>query len=196
MRFRKAIFLVIVLVIFTLLQGCSRGNSNAADSLSRNDQTPQNNPRWGGPGRRPDLLGQVKTVQGDKITVLKVEDTFQKLPEEERQEQGRQMQSLTSEERAKLRAERFKVSNETVEVTVPSGTPVLAPGSPGEKAAEVDISKIKQGDMLEIWLKQESSTDGKTTAGYIRIMPEGKPPQNNGGGPAEKGRPAAASQAT
>jgi len=193
MRFRKAIFLVIVLVIFTLLQGCGRGNNNDAGNLPRSEQAPQNAPQWGGPGRRPDLLGQVKTVQGDKLTVLKVEDTFQNLSEEERQAQGRQMQSLTPEERVKLRAERFKVSNETVEVTVPSGTPVLAPGSPGEKAAEVDISKIKQGDMLEIWLKQESSTDGKTTAEYIRIMPEGKPPQNNGDGPAEKGRPAPAS---
>ncbi|RKO65577.1 hypothetical protein [Desulfofundulus salinus] len=174
MRPGKTILLLISLLFFSLLQGCSSGNTDAGDTPSGSaDQPVQNVTRWGGPARQPDLWGQVKTIRGNKLTVYKVENNAQNLSEEERKAQRGQMQSLSPEERAKARAERIKVSNETVDVIIPVGVPVIATGNFGAEATEVDISQIKQGDIIKLWLESKPSGDEEAMAEFVQIIQGG-----------------------
>jgi len=170
MRIGKVIIIFVGLLAFALLQGCGSGNSAAGDTQSGSaDQPVQNMARWGGPERSADLWGQVKTIRGNKLTVFKVENNSLEQSQEEREALRDQMQSLSPEERAKQREERFKVSDETTELIIPVGTPVVATGNSGGEDSEVDISQIKQGDILKLSLEGEPSSDGEAVAEFVQI---------------------------
>ncbi|WP_092482097.1 hypothetical protein [Desulfoscipio geothermicus] len=169
MRLKKVIFLLISLLVFVLLQGCNSGSNDTANAPAQSSgQSSQNVTRWGGPERPADLWGQVKTIRGNKLTVFKVENNIAQT-EEEREALRGQMQSLSPEERAQARAERIKVSDETVDIIIPVGVPVIATGNFGGEAAEVDISQIKQGDIVKFWLEEEPSGEGESMAEFVQI---------------------------
>ena len=170
MRVGNATMIFVGLLVFALLQGCGSGNGDAGNTRSGSSGLPaQSAALWGGPDRQADLWGQVKTIRGNKLTVYKVENNTQNLSEEERQAQREQMQMLSPEERAKAQAERIKVTDETVDLIIPVGTPVVATSNLGADAEEVDISQIKPGNILKLWLEAEPSGDGETAAEFVQI---------------------------
>ena len=171
---RKIFLLLTCAVLFLLAAGCSSGSVGNGDSGANTGGEGQSNNavRFGGPERGPDLIGKVKTIVGNKLTVYKVEGDFE-LTEEERQQQRSRMQGLSPEERAKERAERFKVSEETADILIPVGVPIIATGNLGGDVAEVDMSDIKKNDFLRLWFEEPGGSGGEMRAEFVQIFQGG-----------------------
>lgn len=163
--------LLICAVLFLFVTGCSSGSGGGANSTGGGGQT-NNASRFGGPERSPDLIGKVKTIVGNKLTVYKVQGDFT-LTEEERAERRARMQSLSPEERARERAERYKVSEETIDVLIPVGVPIISTSNLGEEVTEVDISAIKKNNFLRLWFEEPGSFGGEMRAEFVHIIKNG-----------------------
>ena len=125
----------------------------------------------GSPDRIYDLMGKVKTIRGNRLTVFKVNSAIANLTKEERAKFQAEMQALSPEERAKRRAELIKVTDETVSLVIPVGTSIIKNQKYGEEVetSQLEIGDIKEGDHLKLWLEKQL-TQGDSPVEYVEVV--------------------------
>lgn len=160
MLFRKLLVLAMIIGSIIIYAGCSSGSSNTASSSSASSESSAPQATAGGnpvdpakPDRPADLQGKVKQIRGNQISILKAQITGPELTEEEKAKRREQMQQLSPEERAKAREERTKITDETMDLTIPVGIPIVSTQNVGGKieTETLNLADIKQGDFIKFW---------------------------------------------
>ena len=176
MQYNKRIIISIVLAFSLMFVGCNSNNgvTSTENSGSINTAGQGVSSQLGAPDRMPDLTAKINTIRGNKLTVYKMIGGNQDLSEAERAAQRSYMQSLTLEEREKIRAEQNQVSNEMFEIIVPVGTPIMSVQNIAGKAIieELNIADLKEGSMVRFWIEggSEQLTAVKGEALYVEFV--------------------------
>ncbi|MBA1335095.1 MAG: hypothetical protein HPY66_0717 [Firmicutes bacterium] len=163
----------IVIAIF-LLSACDSGagvNSELQNQgPSRNDVS-----LFGGPDRNPDVFGKVKSILGNELVVYKLDSNREELADAEKEKLRNEMQNLSPEEKAKRREERNKTAGETLELIIPVGTPIISLSNLSGKTevTELQISDIKEGQTLRIWL-EEAAPGTTPSSEFIHVQQFGQ----------------------
>ncbi len=164
---RLLAYAMIIGAIFAFV-GCSSGsNGSSSSSPSAADSGQQVSSKSSSensgelPNRPADLQGKVKQIRGNQLTVYRAEITAPELTEEEKAKRRETMQQLSPEERAKAREERFKVTDEAIELTIPVGIPIVSTQNVGGKLTteNLNLADIKQGDFIKFWFAGGGSTE-------------------------------------
>ena len=169
--------LLLSLFIFLVSAGCASkqdttGNTGSKDTGSSSLPTYSSSAvKPGSPDRIYDLMGKVKTIRGNRLTVFKVNSAIASLTEEERAKFQAEMQALSPEERAKRRAELIKVTDETVSLVIPVGTSIIKNKKYGKEVetSQLDIGDIKEGDHLKLWLEKQLP-QGDSPVEYVEVV--------------------------
>lgn len=158
---KKSLVYLAVLSFMFVVVGCTSNNDTSSTSEPPTSQVSAGDTTTERPDWAPDLEGKVKQVRGNEITVLKVIRTAPELTEEEKAKRREQMQSLSPEERAKIQAEMFKITDETLDLTIPVGVPVVSNQNVGGKieTENVSLADIRQSNMLKFWFAEGSSDE-------------------------------------
>lgn len=168
----KLFLLLFTAVLF--LAGCSSGGGggNPQNTGAALGSQPYNSAsQWGGPDRLSDLTGKVKTVRGNKLSVFKVLSSNENMSDSERAKYQSEMQSLSPEERARRREEMNKVTDETFDILIPVGTPIVKGNLVDGKvqATKLEVGDIKEGDQLKLWLEKQPSA-GDLSVEFVQVQ--------------------------
>jgi PBP1b-binding outer membrane lipoprotein LpoB len=140
--------------------GCSSGSSNptsssseSSDSISAQATTGGNPANPAKPDRPADLQGKVKQIRGNQVSIFKAEATGPELTEEEKAKRREQIQQLSPEEKAKAREERSKITDETIDITIPVGIPIVSNQNVGGQVETetLNLADIQQGNFIKFW---------------------------------------------
>lgn len=185
--FLKKLLVLMVLLLLLVSAGCAsdtgqEGNNVNEPSISDENTSdavvqaphPQSSP--------PDLIGEVKTIQGNKVTVYKANlnedikppEAGGRQKEQMSKEQRQEMQDKSPEERSQRMAERFQVTEETYDLIIPVGTSILKKQRPGSEATSksdemLEIGDINEGDLLMFWL-EELLPEGESSVESVQII--------------------------
>lgn len=143
---------VIVLVSFSFA-GCTSQNSDDNTELSAVTQEETL------PTRPSEISGLVRSIEGNEIIIAnEIKDPALALTEEEKEAQRADRQSLSQEERQASRQEIAEtLETESVTLSIPVGVPVMkSSGNADNTFVLADISEIKAGAYLSIWMNNDS----------------------------------------
>jgi len=133
------------------------------------------NAELGLPQNQPDLVGKVKDIVGNEVTVYKAE--MEPNPNQSRLEEGKSPPENTDNRVPKDRG--LTVGDEIETFIIPVGTPIISlqRGTDGMEAVEVEITEIKSDNILRVWKNEDEVT-------FVQLM------NNNraGNGAANEGR--------
>lgn len=172
---RKLLVTGLILSLVLVLGACSEPSANASVESS-GAETAVSVPE--APERTAEIYGKVEKIIGNEVTVSVAEPLVptEELTEAEKAEKQAAMQSLSIEERQKLKAEQTKYTGEKKTIIIPVGTPITAGGASGggeTQAAvaltEVALTEIHEGTMLRIWLA-EGGDGTELIAEYTRVL--------------------------
>lgn len=179
MRKKLPVLIAVFLLIFAA--GCASksstddtGTKNPAATAQSDGTTQQTAP----PDGTPDVMGKVKTISGNKVTVYKVTAPNNNQPpgngtkpQGEGKKPPGQSGDLSPEERAQKRADMFQVTDETIDLTIPDDTPFVQDQGFGEnkEIKKIDIGSIQNGDLLRIWYG-DKLPDGGQSVKYIQVL--------------------------
>lgn len=181
----KLLVLAIVSMLLFVITGCgsktvSTGNNEQKDAKSATNsidntqkQTPPNN---------PDLVGKVKTIEGNKITVYKVNMTNNNMPPEntpngntppdqsakspgQEGNQGQQTPPKSMEEMFQVTDETYNlVINEDAQITRGFGR-----GTGNDATTQLNLGDIKTGDILGLTFGEKLSS-GEQSVKSVQLM--------------------------
>lgn len=168
---KKSVVYIMMLILLLSAIGCS-SKTNTGSAESPAPQVSEGNSEGERPDRVPDLEGKVKQIRGNEVTVFKVVRTRPEPTEEERAKRRQQMMNLSPEERAKIQAEMFKVTDETIDLTIPVGVPIVSNQTGGGKVVtqSVSLADIKQGNIMRFWFTEGTSDE----INYVQVMRPGQ----------------------
>lgn len=154
---KKSLVYIMMFILLLTAVGCS-SKPKTGPTETPNPQVIEGNKVDERPEGTPDLEGKVKQIRGNEITLLKVIRTRAELTEEEKAKRRQQMMNLSPEERAKLQAEMFKVTDESIDVIIPVGVPIVSNQNAGGKLVteSVSLSEIRQGNIVRFWFAEGS----------------------------------------
>lgn len=164
--FKKLLVFAMVIGSIFIYAGCSSGSSNttsgsSSDSISAEAAASGSQINPAKPDQPADLQGKVKQIRGNQISIFKAQVTGPELTEEEKAKRREQMQQLTPEERAAARDERTKITDETVDLTIPVGIPIISTQNVGGQIQTdtLNLADIKQGDFIKFWFANGNSDE-------------------------------------
>lgn len=176
---RKVIVTGLILSVVLVLGACSEPSANSSVEGST-AETAVGVPE--APERTAEIYGKVEKIIGNEVTVSVAEPLVptEELTEAEKAEKQAAMQSLSIEERQKLKDEQIKYTGEKKTIIIPVGTPITAGGSGsgvnsgGETQAvpvltEVALTEIHEESMIKIWLA-EGGDGTELIAEYTRLL--------------------------
>lgn len=175
---KKMIWIGAVMALALALNACS-SDQTAAVQPSATSNVPA------APERTAEIYGKVTKLIGNEVTVALVEVSTPsaELTEAEKAAKQAAMQSLSTEERQKLKNEQLKLTGEKVTVILPVGTPIVAGGGGGSGSGsgsggqtqessvmtEVNLAELVEGTLLRIWLA-EGGEGTEAVAEYTRVL--------------------------
>lgn len=168
---KKSLVYMMMLILLLSAVGCSSKTNNGSTEAPTT-QVSEGNGAGERPDKAADLEGKVKQIRGNEITVLKLIRTRPELTEEEKVKRRQQMMNLSPEERAKMQADMFKVTDESIDVTIPVGVPIVSNQTAGGKLVteSVSLSEIRQGSTIRFWFAEGSSDE----IIYVQVMRTGQ----------------------
>lgn len=150
MSFRKLLVFAMIMGSIFIYAGCSSAPADSSAPQAADSGSPADPAK---PDRPADLQGKVKQIRGNQLTIFKIEATAPEMTEEEKAKRREQMQQLSPEEKAKTREERNKITDETMDLTIPVGIPVITTQNIAGKieTETLNLADIKQGDLIKFW---------------------------------------------
>ncbi|SCZ81843.1 hypothetical protein SAMN03080599_03088 [Acidaminobacter hydrogenoformans DSM 2784] len=173
---------VMVLSVALVMGACSGPSAESTGESSTAGQETAAATLPASPERTAEIYGKVTKIIGNEVTlsVAVAQVATEELTEEEKAEKQAAMQSLSVEERQKLKDEQIQFTGEKKTVIIPVGTPITAGGSgtgtssegltpEASVLTEVALAEIVEGTMLKIWLA-EGSEGTELIAEYTRVL--------------------------
>lgn len=168
-KFSKIALILVISVLALGVVACSSTKSNTSNLENTIQMKDPDQPE-----RVAELYGKVRSIEGNivKIDLMVQNQQGLELSEEEKQKRREEMQKLSEEERKKIKEQQQVFTGETATVTIPVGIPIKIkqPQLEGGNIIEGQISDIKQGSILTIWLENQNDKNNYT-AEYVRINP-------------------------
>ncbi|MCD4694468.1 hypothetical protein K8R62_03880 [bacterium] len=185
---KKAVFFVLFFVILFSLTACDK---NQAENVVRNDGMPERGmPDFGQPEEKADIVGVVKSIVGNEITILKVErperDFENQLNDNKKSSDQNKSFSLggntgkmpgmgmskggTGDDNNEMIEMIKKMSTGEESVIIPVGIRMLKTEASNERpqtALEANLSDVGVDKMINIWLNK-GVTD-KNVASFVLI---------------------------
>ncbi|MDH7578090.1 MAG: hypothetical protein QHH75_09795 [Bacillota bacterium] len=175
----------VFLFLFLVAAGCSSktdsaGNTGAKDSASVT-ASGENIKQPAPPGRPPEMIGKVKTIAGNKLTVYEVRTPSRPSgppesgPPERSEIQQRQGEPPPSpEERAERRAEMFQVTDKTFDLVISADAQIIKiqdfnRNSENQETARLEVGDIQEGDLLMLWFGEKLSS-GEQSVTFIQLI--------------------------
>jgi len=123
----------------------------------------------GQPARVAELKGLVKSIEGNQIIILNEISTEPELTDAEKAAKKAERSKLSIEERQALKAEESSVlPKEEVSITIPVGTTIkTTTGDSTGSLVDGDLTEIKEGTYISIWVNNYSLTD--QTIEFLKI---------------------------
>lgn len=166
---KKALVIMVSLLFMIGLVGCGSSGSKVATDNSGAKTTfavP------GQPDRKAEVYGKVKSIQGNLITVMEMEQTLtgQELSDKDREKRRQEMQNLSPEERKKKIDGEQTFTGKTLTVTIPVGIPVMTKKdqNPAANFEEGNIGNIKMGNTVTIWTENQQKDN--STAEFVKFV--------------------------
>ena len=182
---KSLIFLIFLFAVGIIFSGCAKKQVNNQVSEFRR-------PDFGQPEGRADIMGLVKSVTGNEVTILKIDRPAEgegrfnnnetKIDDEKKSSlggstdarmpgMGRGMRKPDADMQAQMLEKMKEMSSGEEKVLIPVGIRMLMPDTSSEdktSVLEASLSDIKIDKMIQIWL-DENSTDRKL-ADFVMIM--------------------------
>ncbi|MDO9591988.1 MAG: hypothetical protein Q7I98_02205 [Erysipelotrichaceae bacterium] len=177
---RKIIATGIILSLALLFNSCS-------DQTTTSTQVPAAQSLPASPIRTAEVYGKVTKIIGNEVTLslAELQSETATLTEAEKAQKQATTQSLSIEERQKLKDLQIKYTGEKITIIIPVGTPIIAGGASGTGGGtgtnsggvtptsgtltEVSLTDILEGTMLRIWLA-EGGDGTEPIAEYTRVL--------------------------
>lgn len=158
----NSLLLILIFLLFSMsTMSCSSGTENQktegqtqskAESLvtSENIDVPR---------EKPDLIGKVKDIVGNEVTVYKVEIAEATEQETQENSQGTVADETNQNSQDIRRANRsfdLKVTEETETFIIPVGTPIVTMQRGTNEIKTVALTEIKKDELLRVWKKNNT----------------------------------------
>jgi len=174
MKFSKFMLVLILTFISIVAVGCG----GTAETPQKNNSTAVEGEEITVPEERPALIGKVKEIVGNEVTVYKAqvaqnEGTSKEEPANQAQNQDNRGG------RPEFAGFEMKFTEETETILIPVGVPIVTMQR-GANVKQVELTKITKDTILRIWKK-----DG--TVSFIQVL-GGNRSYNTGQGEENKGQ--------
>ncbi|MBO8137712.1 MAG: hypothetical protein H0Z40_06215 [Desulfotomaculum sp.] len=167
MRNKKLLFILLIILIAAIAVGCSSGGTKTAEKLSQKTNADNSEgQKITFPEERPALIGRVKEIIGNEVTVYKAKIPENPTTQKEQPANENQIQNPNQSNDGGKPANRgFRISftEETETFMIPVGTPIVTMQRGTREVSQVGLTEIKKGTILRIWKK-----DG--TVSFVQIM--------------------------
>ncbi|SFR09120.1 hypothetical protein [Desulfoscipio geothermicus] len=186
MKLNKLLLVLILAFISATAIGCG-SNTEALKEPSKEDNaaTVSEGEKVVFPEEKPALIGQVKDVIGNEVTVYKLQDSLNEgTPSEGRQEPTGQEINPNVQGPGPGNRAGFKVTGETETFIIPVGTPIVTVQRGTNETTPMGLTEIKKDQMLRVWKKNDAVS-------FVQVMggngprtgnPEGANGQRPGNG--------------
>ncbi len=152
-KMKKTALFAFLMISTVFLSGCSNGDLADKQSIEKNvllqdEAIP--------PTRASEINGIVSSIEGNEI-IIKKEVGTEALTEEQMAQKKAERQKLSESQRQAMRAsELANVKTEDTTLTIPVGVPIYKSDGTGVgKAVKSDLSVIKKGTYLSIWITDD-----------------------------------------
>jgi len=187
---KKRLLMLIFACSFTLLTGCSNGSiSNTIPKATDNKSGVSSQSTITVPGRTPELIGKVKEIIGNEVTMFKAKiETDQDRPAQQGQER---VSNAVNERQDSSQQVSFTEEEETF--IIPVGIPVATMQRGSNEAVLSQLTDIKKDQIIRVWKTGEKVefvqlTGGSSTRSQQQQKDssnkdtQGGPPMGMGGG--------------
>lgn len=203
MNLHKLSLSILITAVILSVVGCSKGTeapAKATQENQENTETVSQNEEIAIPEEQPALIGKVKEIVGNEVTVFKGEvgqdagappgepiseeaqDKFQAIREQMQNgtitpEQAREKLGNLGLQANQTRGNGMKFTEETETLIIPVGTPIVTRQRGADETNQVELTEIKKDTILQIW-KTDDTVD------FVLVMSIGgnRTPGNGEGG--------------
>jgi hypothetical protein len=170
MKLNKLLLGLIIAFISTTAIGCS-GNTEAPKE--DNAATVSEGVKIVFPEEKPALIGQVKDIIGNEVTVYKVQvaPNGETLSERRQEPAGQETNPNVQGPGPGNRAG-FKVTAETETFIIPVGTPIVTVQRGTGETTPIGLTEIKKDQILRIWKKDDAVS-------FVQVMGGNRPRTGN-----------------
>lgn len=163
MRFNKVIRLFMMILMLAIVTGCGNPSGTALKSSEETIAEVSQGEKMTLPEEKPVLIGKVKEVIGNEVTLYKAEilqnernpgERSGRQPQDQNAGQANQAQNQTQTNAGSTpenRGLRMQFSEETETFIIPVGTPIVTMQRGTGEATEVGLAGIKKDTILRIW---------------------------------------------
>lgn len=155
MTVRKFVFVLMIVLIAAIAVGCSGGTEATHKDSQENNAAVSEGQKVALPEERPALIGKVKDIVGNEVTVFKGElpqnrGTPTEQPATQSQNQANQGA------RPQNRGMGITFTEETETFLIPVGTPIVTMQRGTGEVTQVGLTEIKRDTILRVWKKDDT----------------------------------------
>ncbi|HAA90389.1 MAG: Uncharacterized protein XD63_1712 [Thermoanaerobacterales bacterium 50_218] len=159
--FNNLLLILIFLLFSVSAMSCSSGTENqkTEGQIQSNAESLATSENIVVPRERPDLIGKVKDIVGNEVTVYKVEiaeATEQKSQENSQKPVANKTNQNSQDLSRATRPIGLKVTEETETFIIPVGTPIVTMQRGTNEIKTVALTEIKKDQLLRVWKKDDT----------------------------------------
>lgn len=185
---KLVVFLILVFIVSLVSVGCSSGGDT---QKTANVAASNQGEKVVLPKDAPELMGRVKEIIGNEVTIYKaeivenagnaVEGQRPASPEEVQNNRGQgQTQTQGQGQRPDNMGARMKMTDQTETLIIPVGTPIVMMQRGATEANTVALTEIKKDQMLRIWKNDGEISLVQVISGMGAGNRQGQAAGNNG----------------
>lgn len=163
MKDKKVAFPLVIVLIAAMTVGCSsKGTETTNQASQKTNTTVAAVQKVALPEEAPVLIGKVKEIVGNEVTVYKARITQNSETAETPKEKSVKNTQTPNQNQTKNgakpenRGPKMNFTEETETFMIPVGTPIVAMQRGSQEASEVGLTEIKKDTVLRIWKKDDT----------------------------------------
>ncbi|AEG59213.1 hypothetical protein [Desulforamulus ruminis] len=166
MKFPNLIRVLLFIFISTLVVGCSNTAETAQKTPQENSSTADGSEKITMPEGRPTLMGKVKEIIGNEVTVYIAQaPQNEEAPKEEATKQPQTEESSQPNQRAGNRGFAMNFTEETKTFIIPVGVPIVTMQRGSAEVSDVGLTGVKKDAILRIWEQDGAISFVQVTGG-------------------------------
>ncbi|MFZ5631296.1 MAG: hypothetical protein ACOY40_00445 [Bacillota bacterium] len=165
MKTSKFVLALMIALIAATAAGCSGGTETPQKNQKQSNATATEGQKIALPEEGPALIGKVKEIVGNEVTVFKGEiPQSQGTPTEQPANQSQNNQGVRPENRGMG----MKFTEETETFLIPVGTPIVTMQRGTNEAGQVGLTEIKKDTILRVWKKDGTVSFVQVAGGNVQ----------------------------